>query len=67
MSGITDPENKDYILHQKGVSHLTPLLSSANEEIVLNTLATLAYIITPQSKSGNYSRYNINFSLIYNF
>lgn len=48
-----DIENKDYILHCGGVRFVAACLSSHDEETVLSAIATLMFLVTPQSKPGN--------------
>ncbi|XP_014679066.1 PREDICTED: armadillo repeat-containing protein 7-like isoform X1 [Priapulus caudatus] len=43
-------KNKVYILQQEGVRLLLPCLSSMHEETVLNTMACLMFLVTPESK-----------------
>ncbi|XP_014679067.1 PREDICTED: armadillo repeat-containing protein 7-like isoform X2 [Priapulus caudatus] len=45
-----DKKNKVYILQQEGVRLLLPCLSSMHEETVLNTMACLMFLVTPESK-----------------
>jgi hypothetical protein len=48
-----DIENKDYILHCGGVRLVAACLSSHDEDTVLSAIATLMFLVTPQSKPGN--------------
>ncbi|KAK3926162.1 Armadillo repeat-containing protein 7 [Frankliniella fusca] len=45
-----DPENKEYIIHNNGITAVATCLSSPNEQTVLSAIATLMFLITPESK-----------------
>ncbi|KAI5693571.1 hypothetical protein M8J75_001611 [Diaphorina citri] len=47
-----DKDNKEYILSVGGIKPVTSLLMNSNhEQTVLNSITTLMYLVTPQSKS----------------
>ncbi|KAI5714127.1 hypothetical protein M8J76_011309 [Diaphorina citri] len=47
-----DKDNKEYILSVGGIKPVTSLLLNSNhEQTVLNSITTLMYLVTPQSKS----------------
>ncbi|XP_076234989.1 uncharacterized protein LOC143179579 [Calliopsis andreniformis] len=46
-----DPINKLYILHNQGIQLLTSLLSSQDEDVLLSTITSLIFLITPESKA----------------
>ena len=49
---VTDPDNKEHILHCNGVKIVASCLSSSDEETVLSAITTLMFLVTPQSKPG---------------
>ncbi|XP_012235131.2 armadillo repeat-containing protein 7 [Linepithema humile] len=55
ISGICnlclDAINKIYILRNQGVELVSSLLSSQDEDIVLSTISTLMFLITPESRN----------------
>lgn len=48
---FSDAINKIYILRNRGVELVSSLLSSQNEDIVLSTISTLMFLITPESRN----------------
>ena len=47
-----DRLNKEYLVQNDGVELTIKILSSSNEETVLNSIATLMYLTTPDTKKG---------------
>lgn len=49
---VLDPINKDYILKSNGVKRISDLLNHSNTDVVISSITTLMYLVTPESKPG---------------
>lgn len=46
----TDPQNRGYIINHNGILLVSEQVLHRNEDIALNALTTLIYLITPETK-----------------
>uniref|UniRef100_A0A1B6C4W5 Armadillo repeat-containing domain-containing protein n=1 Tax=Clastoptera arizonana TaxID=38151 RepID=A0A1B6C4W5_9HEMI len=48
---VLDSQNKEYVLANGGVNHISPYLLSKNDDMVLSAISTLMFLVTPVSKN----------------
>lgn len=62
---IIDPKNRDYIVQRNGIFSVSQLLLHKNVEISLNALATLIFMVSPETQASITSPEIINKVLHY--